>query len=80
MKTHKLPGKEKVPGIAFSKEGRVDTLPEPKGPIAWIDARIRVIIIWRLHVQSWQKSSNNTGILSTCTRLYLTESEQAGIK
>ena len=34
-------------------------------------------IIWRLHVQSWLQASNNTGILNTCTRLWLLESEQA---
>ena len=33
-------------------------------------------IIWRLQVQSCLLASNNTGILSTCTRLWLTESEQ----
>ena len=32
---------------------------------------------WRLQVQSSLQVSNNTGILSTCTRLWLTESEQA---
>ena len=30
-----------------------------------------------LQVQSWLQVSNNTGILNTCTRLWLTESEQA---
>ena len=34
-------------------------------------------IIWRLQVQSSLQVSNNTGILNTCTRLWLTESEQA---
>ena len=34
-------------------------------------------IIWRLQVQSSLQASNNTGILNTCTRLWLTESEQA---
>ena len=34
-------------------------------------------IISRFQVQSWLKASNNTGILNTCTRLWLTESEQA---
>ena len=34
-------------------------------------------IIWMLQVQSWLQSSNNTGILNTCTRLWLTESKQA---
>ena len=34
------------------------------------------IIIWRLQVQSSLQASNNTGILNTCTRLWLTESEQ----
>ena len=34
-------------------------------------------IIWRLQVQSWLEVSNNTGVLNTCTRLWLTESEQA---
>ena len=34
-------------------------------------------IIWRLQVQSWLQVSNNTGILNTCTRLWLTESEEA---
>ena len=33
-------------------------------------------IILRLQVQSWQQVSNNTVILNTCTRLWLTESEQ----
>ena len=28
-------------------------------------------------VQSWLQANNNTGILNTCTRLWLTESEQA---
>ena len=32
-------------------------------------------IIWRLQVQFWLKASNNTGILNTCTRLWLMESE-----
>ena len=31
----------------------------------------------RLQVQSWLQASNNTGILNTCTRLWLTVSEQA---
>ena len=35
------------------------------------------IYIWMLPVQSWLRESNNTGILNTCTRLWLTESEQA---
>ena len=34
-------------------------------------------LIWRLQVQSWLQVSNNTGILNTCTRLWLTESEQS---
>ena len=34
-------------------------------------------IIWRLQVQSSLQASNNTGILNTCTQLWLTESEQA---
>ena len=34
------------------------------------------IIIWRLQVQSWLQASNNTGILNTCTQLWLMESEQ----
>ena len=34
-------------------------------------------IIWRLQVHSWLQASNNTGILSTYIRLWLTESEQA---
>ena len=34
-------------------------------------------IIWRLLVQSWLLVSNNTGILNTCIRLWLTGSEQA---
>ena len=34
-------------------------------------------IIWRLQVQSWLQVSNNTGILNTCTQLWLMESEQA---
>ena len=33
-------------------------------------------IIWRLQVQSRLQASNNTGILNTCTRLWLMESEQ----
>ena len=33
--------------------------------------------IWRLQVQSWLQMSNNTGVLNACTRLWLTESEQA---
>ena len=33
-------------------------------------------IIWRLQVQSWLQASNNTGILNTCKRLWLMESEQ----
>ena len=40
-------------------------------------------IIWILQVHSWLQASNNTVILSTYTRLWLTESEQAilpGIK
>ena len=37
----------------------------------------RCWFIWRLQVQSWLLVSNNTGILNTCTRLWLTESEQA---
>ena len=36
----------------------------------------REIIIWRLQVQSWLQSSDDTGILNTCTRLRLTESER----
>ena len=32
---------------------------------------------WRLQVQSSLQVSNNIGILNTCTRLWLTESEQA---
>ena len=32
---------------------------------------------WRLKVQSWLQANNNNGILNTCTRLWLTESEQA---
>ena len=31
-----------------------------------------------MHVQSWLQVSNNTGILNTCTQLWLTKSEQAG--
>ena len=34
-------------------------------------------IMRRLQIQSWLQASNNTGILNTCTRLWLTESEQA---
>ena len=37
----------------------------------------KVTIIWRFQVQSWLQVSNNTRILNTCTRLWLTESEQA---
>ena len=37
----------------------------------------RQSVIWRLHVQSSLQASNNTGIFNTCTRLWLTESEQA---
>ena len=33
--------------------------------------------LWRFQVQSSLQVSNNTGILNTCTRLWLTESEQA---
>ena len=33
-------------------------------------------IIWKLQVQFSLQASNNTGILDTCTRLLLTESEQ----
>ena len=29
-----------------------------------------------MQVQSWLQASNNTGILNTCTQLWLTESEQ----
>ena len=36
-----------------------------------------MIFTRRLQVQSWLLASNNTGILSTYTRLWLTESEQA---
>ena len=32
---------------------------------------------WRLQIQFWLQASNNTGILNTCIRLWLTESEQA---
>ena len=31
------------------------------------------LIIWRLRVQSWLQANNNTGILNTCTQLWLTE-------
>ena len=34
-------------------------------------------MIWRLQVQTWLQPNNNTGILNTCARLWLTESEQA---
>ena len=34
-------------------------------------------IIWRLQVQSSLQASHNTGILNTCTRLWITESERA---
>ena len=34
-------------------------------------------IVCRLQFQSSQQASNNTGILNTCTWLWLTESEQA---
>ena len=34
-------------------------------------------IIWRLQVQSWLQANNSTGILNTCTQLWLMESEQA---
>ena len=37
-------------------------------------------IIWRLQVQSWLQASNNTGILNTCTRLWLTESEEETLR
>ena len=37
----------------------------------------QVTIIWKLEVQSWLQASNRTGILSTCTWLWLLESEQA---
>ena len=33
-------------------------------------------IIWRLQVQSWLQASNNAGTLNTCTRSWLTTSEQ----
>ena len=32
---------------------------------------------WRNGYRRWLQASNNTGILNTCTRLWLTESEQA---
>ena len=38
---------------------------------------LSIVFIWGLQVQSWQQASNNTGILNTYTRLWLTESEQA---
>ena len=31
---------------------------------------------WRLQVQSWLQTSNNTGIINTCTRSWLMESEE----
>ena len=34
-------------------------------------------ITWMLQVQSWLLASNNTGIVNTYTRLWLTESEKA---
>ena len=42
----------------------------------WFPKLLKQTIIWRLQVQSWLQASNNTGILNTCTRLWLTESEQ----
>ena len=43
----------------------------------WFPKLLKETIIWRLQVQSWLQVSNNTGILNTCIRLRLTESEQA---
>ena len=37
---------------------------------------IVVIPVWMLQVQSWLQASNSTGILNTCTQLWLMESEQ----
>ena len=37
---------------------------------------LNVKYYWMLQVQSRLKASNSTGILNTCTRLWLTESEQ----
>ena len=45
----------------------------PNGYMRWFP---KEIIIWRLQVQSLLQASNNTGRLNTCTRLWLTESEQ----
>ena len=41
------------------------------------DEASKETIIWRLQVQSWLQASNNTGILNTCTQLWLMKSEQA---
>ena len=38
------------------------------------------IAVWRLHVQSWLQASKNIGILNTCTRLWLRESEQVTLE
>ena len=34
-------------------------------------------VFWRLKVKSWLQANKNTWILNSCTRLWLTESEQA---
>ena len=41
------------------------------------ELRPKDTIIWRFQVQSRLQASINTGILNSCTRLWLTESEQA---
>ena len=48
----------------------------------WIQLNYRKMSIFFcfwfvIQVQSWLQASNNTGIFNTCTRLWLTESEQA---
>ena len=42
----------------------------------WFPKLLRETIIWRLQVQFWLQASNTTGILNTCTWLWLMESEQ----
>ena len=51
----------------------------PRAPPKWRNSYRRWFpkeIIWRLQVQPWLQASNNTGILNTCTQLWLAESEQ----
>ena len=42
-----------------------------------VPSAFKETIVWRLQVQSWLQVSNNTGMLNTCTWLWLTESEKA---